>query len=115
MKTKIALSLMFALSLSLSAVYAQKPGYRDNPYERDKYGYDHGKYSRRDSREMERQKRELQEMIRRARSNDGYISNAERKRIERKWRAMNRNVNKNKRGDWDRRNDWEMYDNWSRR
>ncbi|WP_336517294.1 hypothetical protein [Pollutibacter soli] len=103
MKTKIAFALMLALSLSLSAVYAQKPGYRENAYERERYGYNQGKYNRHDSRNDSYQKRRLQKKIRRAKCNDGYISNAERKRIERDWRAMNRNIYKQKRNDWDRR------------
>lgn len=103
MKTKIALALMFALTFSLSAVYAQKPGYRDNnTYERNRYGINHGKIDKHESRDIARQKRDLQKKIRHAKRNDGHISRAERRRIERDWRAMNRDIYKYKRNDWNR-------------
>jgi len=99
------MTLALAVSLSFSAAYAQKPGYRHNKQECDKHGNRNDRYGNRnsgysdykryDSRELARQKWELQKMIDRARRNDGYISRSERKRIEREWREMNRNVARN--------------------
>lgn len=98
MKTKILMTLALAVSLSFSAAYAQKPGYRNNDQEHDRYGYRndrHNDHKRHDSRELARQRWELQKMIDRARRSDGYISRSERKRIEREWRALNRNMARN--------------------
>ena len=65
MKTKILMTLALAVSLSFSAAYAQKPGYRHNEEERDRYGYKHQRnndYKRNDARELARQRWELQKM-----------------------------------------------------
>ncbi len=89
------MTLAIVFSLSLSAVYAQKPGYRHEPNERHQKNYGHGNYNRQNSHELARQKKELQKMIDRARRSDGYISRSERKRIEREWRSLNRNIARN--------------------
>jgi len=117
MKTKFALALVFAITLTFSSAFAQK-GYKDdsyaqndnrnhhkNPrYDHNDRWYDddykggtyeyrrHGKLSRAEYNKLARQRRALEKEIYHARRNDGRISRSERMRIEREWRELNRKM-----------------------